>query len=235
MTHVGKTLYDLQQIDLTLRKNEDRLDAIRTELAHHQPVKRAQRRVDSLEVKRKPLQTELRDLELQSQATKQKRESSEQRLYSGAVSNPKELQDIEQNIEALKRWQSELDEKQLELMMRIEAIDADLAQAQATLDDVTEQAAINNQDLLAERQRLISESEALRADRDEVITQLTQDHVALYQQMQSNTAFRPIAILNDDYTCSICGVQQTRIHAQHIRQSSNLERCANCNRILIAM
>jgi len=235
MMNAGKTLYELQQIDLTLRKNKQRLQAIAGELANHAPVKRAQKVVKTAGIKLKPLQSEMRDLELQVQSTEQKRKSSEQHLYSGAVSNPKELQDIEQNIASLKRWQSELEDKQLELMMAVESAGEALHLAEEALQTVMNKAAASNQDLLSEKETLESDIIKLNAQRETVTVQLEQSHLDLYQGMQADMAFRPIATLNDERTCSTCGVQQTTIHAQAIRQSDDLMRCASCNRILIAI
>ncbi len=237
MTNAGKTLYELQQIDLTLRKNKQRLQAIAGELANHAPVKRAQKAVSTAETKLKPLQSDMRDLELQVQSTEQKRKGSEQRLYSGSVSNPKELQDIEQNIASLKRWQSELEDRQLELMMAVESASEALEQAEETLRNVMNEAAASNQDLLSEKETLESDIVKLNTQRETVTVQLEQSHLDLYQEMQTRMAFRPIAVLNDERTCSTCGVQQTTIHAQAIRQSNDedLMRCTSCNRILIAI
>lgn len=235
MVEIGKTLYELQQIDLTLRKNRKRLQEIEAQLANHAPVQKAKKRLALAEEKLKPLQTELRDLELQVQSTKQKRESSEKRLYSGTVSNPKELQDIEQNIASLKRWQSELEDKQLELMMAIESAEETLTSAQGTLDSVMAESVASNTDLSSEKERLISEMTDLNANRDNIRSQLDTENLNLYDEMQAKMAFLPIATLGEEYHCSICGVQQTSLHAQQIKQSNDLLRCASCNRILLAI
>ena len=52
--------------------------------------------------------------------------------------------------------------------------------------------------------------------------------------MKPQMAFRPISVLSPEGHCTICGVQQINTHAQAIRRSDELMRCANCNRILIA-
>lgn len=234
MTNVGKTLFKLQQIDLTLRKNKSRLDEIQQLLANDASVKTAQKLLEQAENILKPLQVNLRDLELQVQSTKQKREASENRLYSGNVSNPKELQEIEQNIASLKRWQSELEDKQLELMLEVEDADASFEQAQENLDVVSTKAASNNQELLAEKQSLEADTKMLRENRVEVVSELDDVDVALYEKMKPQMAFRPISVLSPEGHCTICGVQQINTHAQAIRRSDELMRCANCNRILIA-
>lgn len=235
MINAGNTLYELQEIDLNLRKNNQRLQEIAKQLANHAPVKKAQKNVDKAEVKLKPIQSDLRDFELQVQTTRQKREASEQHLYSGSVSNPKELQGIEQNIASLKRRQSELEDKQLEQMLMLESAEEMLHQAKDSLETVLAKVAATNQGLLSEKEALESEIVKLNSQRESVILQLESTHLDLYQDMQVEMAFRPISSLTDERSCSICGVQQTTLHAQEIRQSDDLMRCANCKRILIAI
>lgn len=235
MTDVGNSLYQLQQTDLAIRRKNERLKEISLELANQERVLKAQRAVDDAENHLKPLQKELRGLDLQVQATKQKQKSSEQRLYSGTVSNPKELQDIEQSIAALKRWQNELEDKMLELMLEVDAATETLEDAQRRLNVVLEESESNNKDLLSEKVVLESELESLKTERKTFVEDIEREYLTLYENLSPKMAFRPIATLTDDASCSICGVKQTNVHAQDIRRSGDLLRCANCNRILIAL
>ena len=155
-------------------------------------------------------------------------------MYSGAVSNPKELQDIENNIASLKRRQDELEDQQLEFMVSVEDAQSALAQAQSTLETAIQQAAASNQDLLSEKEALESELTSLNQERLQVTSQIDAHYLTLYQEMLPKMAYRPVAQLTDERMCSICGVQQTSLHSQAIKQSNEIMHCANCNRLLIA-
>ncbi|MEM9953828.1 MAG: hypothetical protein AAF846_19620 [Chloroflexota bacterium] len=235
MSSDAEQLLKLQQMDLTQRDHKARLTEIERDLANHAPVKKAQANLQQAEEALKPLQTQLRDLELQVQSTIQKRERSQQQLYSGAISNPKELQDIEQNIESLQRRQADLEDKQLELMLEVETAQETRETAETHLETVMAQMASSNQDLLEEKETLESELVTLGTDRQKLTAALPADYFALYQDLQPKMGFRPIAQLTDEQACSICGVQQTSLHAQQIKQSDDLLRCSSCNRILIAI
>lgn len=235
MTKVGKTLYKLQEIDLTLSKNKKRLIDIQRLLSNDASIQKAQKDVDKAQSTLKPLQVSLRDLELQVQSTKQKRDASEKRLYSGSVSNPKELQDIEHNIASLKRWQGELEDNQLELMLEVEDAQAQLETAQSTLETVTAQVASKSQNLLDEKTSLEADMTMLSENRVEVVSQLDTADVDLYEKMKTQMASRPISVLTPEGNCTICGVLQINTHAQAIRRSDDLMRCTSCNRILIAL
>jgi predicted nucleic acid-binding Zn-ribbon protein len=49
-----------------------------------------------------PLQSRARNLELEIQSTSEKIRLTDQQLYSGKVRNPKELQEMQQEIQSLK-------------------------------------------------------------------------------------------------------------------------------------
>lgn len=234
MNATGKQLKQLQETDLALRDHRQRLSKIEQALNNDSAVIAAQKAVEEAQANLTPKQTQLRDLELQVQTTEQKREGSQQRLYSGTVSNPKELQDIEKNIASLKRRQTSLEDTMLSLMVEIENATAIHQSAQETLESTRAESRANNQALVEEKDQLESKIIDLHALRDTLTTALDDDLVVMYEKLRSKMAQRPIATLTDAGTCSICGVRQTNTHAQDIRRTDDFLRCANCNRIILA-
>ncbi|MDQ7034126.1 MAG: hypothetical protein Q9P01_04625 [Anaerolineae bacterium] len=231
----GKALYKLQEIDLGLIRRDKRLQAIEAQLADNDAVKAAQVTVDIAEEELKPLQKNLRDLELQVQSTRSKRNNTETRLYSGSVTNPKELQDMQNEIESLKKWHAELEDRMLEVMLGVEEAESVLNDAQDTLAQVMEAAATENQDLLSEKQALISEVSHLQEKRIAAIAAVDETNLKLYDTMRPQKANQPIAKLNSDDTCSACGIRQMGVVTQEIRRSEELIYCRNCKRLLVAL
>lgn len=230
----GKALYELQEIDLGLIQCDKRLEAIEAQLADNETVQAAQAIVNEAEAELKPLQTKLRDLELQVQTTRSKRETTETRLYSGSVTNPKELQDMQNEIESLKKWHSELEDRMLEVMLGVEDAESVLEDAQNTLAQVTETAATENQDLLSEKQLLKSKVSSLQKKRISAIKAVDEANLTLYDTMRPQKANQPIAKLNPDDTCSACGIRQMGTITKEIRRSAELIYCKNCKRLLVA-
>lgn len=234
MNAAGKQLKQLQETDLALRDYRQRLREIEKALNNDTAVIAAQKAVKDAEATLAPKQTALRDLELQVQTTEQKRESSQQRMYSGTVTNPKELQDIEKNIASLQRRQDDLEDKMLSLMVEIETANTTLEAAQERLEETLAASRANNKVLVEEKEQGEASIVALVAQREKLVVSLDDALVATYEDLRPKMAHRPIAILTDADTCSICGVKQTNIHAQDIRRGTEFLRCANCNRIIIA-
>ncbi|MEQ8671721.1 MAG: hypothetical protein RLP44_25965 [Aggregatilineales bacterium] len=225
-------LYDLQQIDLNMIENRKRLDEIARVLADNSAVNRAQITVDAAQKKLSPLRTKLRDLELEIQSNTQKSKSSEQRLYSGNVKNPKELQDLQQEIASLKRRNTELEDKMLELMLSIEDAESTLNEAEETLSSAVASFEAQNVDLIREQTQLKHENETYQSQRDGKIKQADAKHLKLYETMRVKKANKPISILQDK-SCGVCGIEQTMNVVQDVLRHQDIIYCTNCGRILV--
>lgn len=231
----GKALYELQDIDLKLLQSQKRLQQIEQQLADNAAVQAAQRKVNQAEETLKPLQVQLKDLELQLKSTRSKRQTTEDRLYSGSVSNPKELQDMQQEIASLNKRDNDLEDKMLELMMEIEDATTTLDTATSRLEQVVADNTAENADLVNERQELQQSVSDLRDKRDKKAATIKEDALAIYNAMRPKTGNRPMAKLTSENSCSMCGVQQNMMATKEIKRGDSLVKCNNCNRILVSL
>ena len=76
---------------------------------------------------------DLKDAELEQQAVEKKKKDYETKLYSGKVTSPKELMDIQHEIEALGRQRGMLDERILTLMDQVETRRNEAEESERTL------------------------------------------------------------------------------------------------------
>lgn len=230
----AKQLYHLQQLDLTIISHEKRLEEINSALDDNAAVQAAQKQLVVAEEQLKPLQTAMRDLELQVEGARNKREQTEKRLYSGTVKNPKEMQDMQNEIEALKRRRSDLEDQMLEQMMAVEEATTTRDAAQTHLETVQAAAAAENADLVNERDQLHDQVATLRDQRVSAANDIAAAMLQRYEDMRPRKANQPIALLMEDETCSACGIKQLGTIAKTIRQGDELVTCKNCQRILVA-
>jgi uncharacterized protein len=233
MSDLGQELYALQQIDLQIQEKQNRLEAIEKLLGDNLAVQKAQSQLEAAELALKPLEKELRNLEGQVQVSAEKHKSTEQQLYSGSVNNPKELQNMQNNLAALKKRQNELEETQLALMEEIEKAETLHKNAQDKLAAVKKEIEANNQGLIAEKQSLEAEIKITEAKRQKASATIEKTALNLYETLRPQKAFRPVARLSTDGSCSVCGIQQSNRHIQIVRQASPFGYCENCGRILI--
>jgi len=231
--HQGKTLYRLQEIDLKLAAHTSRLDEIRHQLADNQAVIEAQELVDKAEIAAKPLRLQQQEIEHQIQTAKNKQNQTEQRLYSGSVTNPKELQDMQHELASLQKWQGELEDRLLDIMVALEEAEETLTSAKDTLAQVLEDVKNENQDLSEEMTAILQEFGKLEEKRGKVSSEIEDATLKQYETMRPQKGNQPLARLTNEGTCSACGIQQTGVITKEIRRGEALIPCINCKRILV--
>jgi predicted nucleic acid-binding Zn-ribbon protein len=226
-------LFRLQEIDLDLDANRARLKEIDVELGEHPTLRDAQRRVVDAEAQMQTTRINLRSLEHDQQALTEKIAEVEQRLYSGVVKNTKELQDLQKEIDFLKRRGQSGEEQQLEALIAAESAEAQIASLRSSLERIeTETARVNNH-LTVERDALRARVENLEGERESALASATADDVEIYQYLRQRKHGRAVSRLEDG-VCAACGVAPSAARMQDARRGYELIRCGNCERILYA-
>lgn len=156
----------------------------------------------------------------------------EQRLFSGAVSNPKELGALQAEVEMLKRKRSELEDKLLEVMEQREQIGTNLAR----LTNEKETASAEQDRLRKEVEMLTHDIDAQLADhtkrRDEIGAEIPDDVRKLYDEIRSAKGGIGAAALEGG-TCQGCHTKLPNKEVERLRAEGGLQRCDNCRRILV--
>ena len=113
-------LFRLQQLDSQLDQGRGRLREIEATLNDSAALNQAQERASQAEAGLVTAQKTLNRAEENVQAQQIKIEQTEAALYGGKVRNPKELQDLQNESAALKRFLDTLEERQLEALIAVE-------------------------------------------------------------------------------------------------------------------
>lgn len=229
----AETLYRLQQIETHLLQSRRRLKAIADELADDEAVQTARAAVTTAQNILNPLRAKARDLEHDIRTNEEKSQQASDQLYSGNVKNPKEMQDLQQEIEALKRWHGELETQLLETLYTVEEAENALQAAEAQLTQATSQWASGHEQLLAEQRELKTAIDHDKQRREQVITEIQPPILAIYEDMKPRKRNMPVALMTGN-TCSVCGVGQNMAIERSVRQGRELTYCTNCGRILVA-
>ena len=171
-------------------------------------------------------------LEGEISVLEQKLQREQQRMYSGQVSNPKELSNLQAEVEMLSRRRSGLEDELLESMV---ARDAAVSTLQS-LSSEREELAISVSELSSDVGRLSGEIEsdlaAHQRARDELRSGLPEDLVALYEKIRSAKGGVGAAALERD-TCQGCHTKLPAREVERLRAEGGLQRCDNCRRIFV--
>ena len=224
-------LYELQQVDLEIQGVSGRLKEIAATLGENAELKRARKMATDAQAELAKSRAEMHDLDLEVSSLSQKIETNESRLYSGRVTNPKELANLEEELASLKRWREKREEDLLEAMLATEEAEATLSDAQAILTQVSETWGAEQGDLADEQTTLQARLEELGNRRQSLIAVVGPEDVATYERLRQRKAGRAVSALKDG-VCEGCRMNPPSSQVQHARSGSELEFCNNCGRIL---
>ncbi|MBZ0301567.1 MAG: hypothetical protein K8J31_17610 [Anaerolineae bacterium] len=229
-----EALYRLQEVDLDLLRSQKRVKEIALVLANDEVLQAAQSDVKAAQNELSPLRNHLRQLEDEIEVNEDKTRTTDQQLYSGNVKNPKELQDMQQEIESLKRWHDELETNLLETMLSVEEAESRLNQAEGRLRAVADSRGEEHRQLLEEQTALQAHIEQAKQRRQHVLKEVAPENLKIYSTMRVRKQNQPVAVMSGN-TCSICGVAQTFAIEREVRQGVKLVSCSNCERILVSL
>ncbi len=223
--------FRLQQIDTQLDHILSRLKELDILLNDNALLNEAEARYQNAKTSLQETGKALRQAEDQVQDQRIKITQNESSLYGGKIRNPKELQDLQNDVASQKKFLTVLEDKQLELMLATEEaenscsrINSELAQVQAT---VVEQQA----HLLAEKTNLSLDRDRLQIERRAAESALTPADLELYNQLRKSRNGVAVASISDR-ACSACGVGLTPAVVQSASSPTQIIRCNSCGRIL---
>lgn len=224
-------LFELQKIDLARDDRIAELTRVVAALQGNPEVARATKQVEVAEAELARIEPILRDRNLERDGVKEHIAREEQKLYGGVVKSPKELQSLEQEVEALKRRLLDLDDEALEAMLARDEAAARLATAQEHLRITQEAAAAEQVDLMQRKGELTAAVRQLDADRLELVERIDKADLDLYTRLRAAKNGRAVARIRDG-SCDACGMQLPRQDVARARDDSSFVYCPGCGRIL---
>lgn len=225
------SLYRLQQTDSQISRVQARLQAIQKILENDEALRQAGTQAEVAEKNRLAAERTLHQAEDTVRNQHIKIEQAESSLYSGSVHNPKELQDLQNEVAALKRHLATLEDRQLEAMMACEEAESAHQAAQAALRTVQSQLNEQNQNLGQEQASLLREIAKLEAERQAIANAIPAQFIEGYNQLRQTRGGVAVAAISDS-TCAACGSGLTPAEQQAARSAIQIARCPSCGRIL---
>ncbi|MBC8506493.1 MAG: hypothetical protein ISR58_14525 [Anaerolineales bacterium] len=229
----SENLYHLQRIDSQIDDHNRRLLEIQKTLEDDRVVKIAKDEAAVAQEELNAAQKHLRSERAIVQDQRAKIEESEKRLYSGTVANPKELEDIQTEIGALKRYLDILEERQLEAMLAVDETQEIFDAAQAQLEQTLANTESRNADLLKEKSEIDALLADLRNKREGQANGIDTADLKLYEEVRTKRAGVGVAKVQER-TCSACGSILASAIYQQSRSPNNITHCDTCERILYA-
>jgi uncharacterized protein len=155
----------------------------------------------------------------------------ERRLYDGSVRNPRELQDIQQELEGLTTNRSKFEEALLEVMARIESTNRSLELSKRNVQDLESRWEHRQRELRMEAQRLIDAIGLADQRRDRQKGLIPPRTLAIYEDLRKRKGGTAVARLQGG-VCTGCRIQVPDAVRRKVFSPALLAQCPSCERIL---
>ncbi len=225
------SLYRLQQIDSQIDRAQLTLQAIEKKLEDDASLRQVKDQAQVAEDAHQTAERNLHQAEAAVQDQHIKCEQAEASLYGGSVRSPKELQDLQNDVAALKRHLATLEDRLLEAMVAVDEAKQKAVDAREALQAAQAKWGEDNQSLTQDRTYCQKELQKLSTERDALTGTISPENSSLYDQLRQQRRGVAVATITED-TCNACGARLTPAQAQAVRSASQMARCPSCGRIL---
>lgn len=228
----GEPLYRLQNLDEELENGQRRLTEIKASLGETEALRQARQALSGATESHRDWNTKVRDLELEIESLSNKIAASEKRLYSGSVTNPKELGEMQEELASLTRRRGHLEDRLLESMVYGEEAQAAEEACRATLSDIEAHWQANQATLQDESSDLETRMAVARDEREKTRHATAVDDLALYDKVRRRYGSITVTTLREG-VCGYCAVAPSSTKVGRLRSGRELLLCSNCGRILL--
>jgi len=158
-------------------------------------------------------------------------DQNQKKLYSGAVTNPKELEDLQQESESLNKYLAVLEERQLEAMLEMEEAKKEFDAASVKVANIESKMEKEHTELILEKENLESAIIDTKAKKESFLSSHDIPDLQTYQEIRKSSGGIAITLMISN-SCSSCGANIPSAIAQEARSPGKLAYCPTCRRIL---
>ncbi|HEY0755360.1 MAG TPA: C4-type zinc ribbon domain-containing protein [Ktedonobacteraceae bacterium] len=230
-TQIMAALFQLQQLDLEMDRLVAEQQALANALQSTSLLKKVRAEAQSAQVQLAGGLQAQKDAEWALEDVERRLKQHEQRLYNGSVTNAKELNALQQEVQNLRVQQARQEEKALEMMEAAENLREVAERKEQAVKEAEQVWELSSSAGVARRDQLEEKLQGLQVRRAELTTSLDSELVKRYEGMRKTKQGRVISKVEQN-SCQWCRVILTPSELQRVRISSELQTCSNCGRIL---
>jgi len=226
---VVKQLYQLQEVELEIESNEQALAQIASQLGESQAVVRARTKLKLEQQHLEELRRQQHAAEWEIEDLVSKLTTAEGKLYSGRIKNPKELTNLQHEVDGLRVRRDQLENKALAIMDRVELSTTRVDTLSNELKTLEAEWHSQQQQLSTNMEQLKTTLSDLKHKRQLLSVKIDPQAIELYQELKKQR--RQAVAKVEQGICRGCRISLPTTELQRARGDS-LVQCSSCGRIL---
>lgn len=158
-------------------------------------------------------------------------DQNQKKLYSGIITNPKELEDLQLESTSLNKYLSVLEERQLEAMLETEGAKDIYNQVSEDIEALTKKREKIHSSLNSEKGQLEASIASSNHKKANFLDSNSIPDLPTYQSLRKTSGNIAVTLMTAN-SCSSCGANIPSAIAQEARSPAKLAFCPTCKRIL---
>ena len=228
-----EVLRDLQEVDTALDQIRARAARIAEAWGNRAPLQSVAKGRDEARGALRAAQTEQQDLDLRIEELRTKIKTANDKMYGGKVKNPRELQDLQAEVEQDQRLISGLEDRALAHLDVLEAAQRSTREAEAAYARAEEAWKRDQLAMRDEHGQLKQQGGELTARRSSLTGEADAAALRTYDSLRRSKSGLAVVRISQR-SCQGCRVGVPSSEEQRARLSSDLVFCSSCGRILYA-
>jgi uncharacterized protein len=224
-------LFDLQQIDSSLDRRVARMREIDAQMGDSPELVAARAAHDEARALLARHQAGLKHHTHDAEDVAIRLKMQEKRLYGGSIKNPKELSQVQDEVNHMKSRIKALDDSILDAMLEVEEAEARAASRKSDLERLDGDQQQFQAGLLEEKDKLTEQARVLQVKRQRAIADIPWADLQAYERLRRARGGVAVAAVHQGL-CGGCHVSVPAHVLRTARSSSEFTLCPSCGRIL---
>ena len=229
--NTARQLYELQEVDLDIEAKGETLASVEGRLGESEAIVEGRAALAKEQERLAELGKDQRLGEGEVDDLRSRVALLEQKLYGGSVKNPKELIDLQEQVEHLKKASRDGEDRVLDIMAEMEATQTRMGARTKELTRMEENWLQKQSQLSQERMDLSTYLSCLEQKREELTSKIDSASLELYQNLRGKGQGRAVAKVEQGM-CQGCRIVLPMSKLQQVRIAQELVQCSSCERIL---
>jgi predicted nucleic acid-binding Zn-ribbon protein len=229
MLNLAKKLYDLQAIDLEIKKVQSAIYDIDQSLEDDSKLRNAKQEITGIAKELGEIERNKKDLEWTIDDLQKSIKQINVKLYGGTVKSPKELMGFEQEVKAIKQNLKEKEDKLLDLMTREETLLKQKRTTEEQLKSMENEWQQEKKVLLADRKNMEKQLNDLSEQRQQDVSSIDDETMKTYEKISSKKGYAVVRV--EQGKCQGCRLSISMSEMQRAR-SGAIVQCSSCGMIL---
>jgi predicted nucleic acid-binding Zn-ribbon protein len=225
-------LCKVQETDTEIERHRQALDALDSGTQLEEEVGAVESELAEIREKQSATEQENLDSELELRTLQEKKERFQGQLYSGAVSNPRQLSDLHREVEMLGREIGKVEDRMLEMMEALESQRAEIATRETRVAELRGDLESVRSGYEDKSARLRIELEEMESQRREFASRVGTQLLKRYEQIRSRMSNLGLVRVTGT-TCPGCRIALPSDTVKAMKTGRPGPTCDNCGRMLV--